>query len=190
MRLAEPLDRLDRILRRVDFGALAAAPEHVGPRAQLHAEVHRAHRLLQRVGADARRRCEVNAPSLNTGSVNRFVVAIGTPMPVSVQRLLEVADDAVALGGRRVDRARDRCRGSSRPRRRARRAAGRRRRGSSRGANELAERIAAAIADGPEAERELVRSYRFEGIGLHAPMIVSGQAILPQSPTFLAATPL
>ncbi len=38
------------------------------------------------------------------GSVNRFVVAIGTHMPCVLEGLLEVADDAIALGGRRVDR--------------------------------------------------------------------------------------
>ena len=39
------------------FDALAAAPEDVDLRAELGAEVHRAHRLLDRVGADAARCC-------------------------------------------------------------------------------------------------------------------------------------
>jgi hypothetical protein len=50
--LPEPLGGLDRILRRVHLGAFPAAPEHVDVGAQLHAQVHRAHRLLQGVRAD------------------------------------------------------------------------------------------------------------------------------------------
>src|SRR5262249_58437092 len=53
-RLAEALDRLDRILRRVDLCTFASAPEDIGARAELDAEVHRAHGLLDGVGSDAR----------------------------------------------------------------------------------------------------------------------------------------
>ena len=54
MRLAEALDGLVRAAAGVGFRALAAAPEHEHLRAELGAQVHRAHRLLHRVGADAR----------------------------------------------------------------------------------------------------------------------------------------
>ena len=97
----------------------------------------------------------MKAPSLNTGSVNRLVVAIGTVMPVDVERAAEIADDAVALGGRGVDgdqvvvvevdavgaelgepvHARD---------------------GIERRPDAFAERIAAAVADRPESEGEFV----------------------------------
>ena len=53
-RLAQPLDRFVRPAAGVGFGAFASAPQHEDLRAELRAEIHRAHRLLQRVGAHAR----------------------------------------------------------------------------------------------------------------------------------------
>ena len=53
-RVAEPLERLLRILGGVRLDAFASAPEHVRLRAELHAEVDGAHRLLERVRAHAR----------------------------------------------------------------------------------------------------------------------------------------
>ena len=52
-RLAESLDRFDRVLGGVAFDAFAAAPEDVDLRAELRPEIHRPHRLLNRVSADA-----------------------------------------------------------------------------------------------------------------------------------------
>ena len=52
-RLAQPLDRFVRPPAGIGLGALAAAPQHEDLRAELGAEVHRAHRLLHGVGADA-----------------------------------------------------------------------------------------------------------------------------------------
>ena len=54
MRFAQPLDRLVGPPARVGLRALASAPEHEDLRAELRAEIHRAHRLLQGVGAHAR----------------------------------------------------------------------------------------------------------------------------------------
>src|SRR5258708_36784373 len=52
-RLAEPLERLDRVPGRIALHALPAAPEHVNLRAQFRAKIHRPHRLLDRISADA-----------------------------------------------------------------------------------------------------------------------------------------
>ena len=102
-RVAEPLDRFDRILRGVDLRALSPTPEHIRARAQLDAEVHRTHRLLERVGADV-------------GVVRRERAVLEDRIGEEIRRrhrhrhagrfkrLPEVADDAVALGGRGVDR--------------------------------------------------------------------------------------
>ena len=46
----------------------------------------------------------MKAPSLNTGSVNRFVVAIGTTHPGFLERFPEGADDPVAFLRGGVDR--------------------------------------------------------------------------------------
>ena len=154
MRVAEALDRLDGVLGGVYFGPLASAPEHVRARAQLDAEVHRPHRLLERVRADARVvRRERAVLEDRIGEQVRRRHRHGHA--VRVERALEVADDAVALGRRRVDRDEvvvvevhapgaqlaeplNRChRVERRP-------------------DELAERIAAAVADGPEPEGEFV----------------------------------
>ena len=101
----------------------------------------------------------VNAPSRKTGSPNRFVVAIGTLTPESCERLFELADDLVALGGGGVARneivvvqvhavgaeltelADDLVR-------------------RDRWTNRIAEWVAAGIADGPEAKREVVLGFR------------------------------
>ena len=88
-----------------------------------------------------------------------------------LERLLEVADDAIPFGGGRVDRHQivvvevdapgaelaQPLDGDD---------------GVDPGPDELAEGIAAAVADGPEAECELVRSDGSESVSLHAPMIV------------------
>ena len=154
MRVAEALDRLDRVLRRVDFGALASAPEHVGARAQLHAQIHRAHRLLHGVGADAgvvRRERAVLEHRIGeqVGRRHRHRHAGG------VERLAEVAHDAVALGGGGVDRHEVVVVEVDAPRAELGEAVHGRHR-IERRPHELAERIAAAVADGPETEREFV----------------------------------
>ena len=53
-RLAESLDRIDRVLGRIRFDAFAAAPEDVNLRAAFRAEFHRPHRLLNRISANPR----------------------------------------------------------------------------------------------------------------------------------------
>src|SRR4029434_8639596 len=51
---AKPLDRLRRVLRSVDFGALAAAPENVEFGTKLGAEIHRVHGLLNGIESNSR----------------------------------------------------------------------------------------------------------------------------------------
>ena len=154
-RVAEPLDRFLRVLGGVGLDALAPAPEHVGRRAELDAEVDR---RASSSAARSVRTCRsllVNAPSRKTGSPNRFVVAIGTFTPDCGERGLELAHDAVAIGRRGVARDEivvvkihavgaelaelldDAVRAIAGP-------------------DGVAERIAARVADGPEPEREVV----------------------------------
>ena len=104
--------------------------------------------------------------------MNRFVVAIGTHRPWSLSGLLEAADDAIALGGRGVDRDEIVVVEVDAPGAELAQALD----GDDRidlRPDDLAERIATAVADGPEAKGELVRWGRSESIGLHASMIVS-----------------
>ena len=103
-RVAEPLHRLLRILRGVGLRALSAAPEDVRRRAELLAEVHRAHGLLQRVPAnfrvDARERAVAeNGVAEQIGRGHRHLHTRG------VERRLELLHDPVAL--RRGGIARD-----------------------------------------------------------------------------------
>ena len=102
-RVAEPLDRLLRVLRRVRLDALASAPEHVRLGAELHAEVDRAHGLLQRVRADARvvARERAVAKDRIAEQVRRRHRHLHARV---VERRLELAHDPIALGRRRVAR--------------------------------------------------------------------------------------
>ena len=153
--VAKPLDRVDRVLRRIHLGALAPAPEHVRARAKLHAEVHRSHRLLHGVRRGRAASLDVKAPSLKTGSVKRFVVAIGTVMPVSssaVRNSLTMRSRScgvASIGTRSLSwkltphapSFASLCTARHRIERRP---------------DEVPERVAAAIADRPEAEGEFV----------------------------------
>src|SRR5207245_5889116 len=53
-RIAKPLDRFDRILGRIDLGALAAAPEDIDSRPPLNSEITRSPWLLQGMRTHAR----------------------------------------------------------------------------------------------------------------------------------------
>ena len=152
--VAKPLDGFDRVLRRVDFCAFAPAPEDVGLRAQLHAQIHRPHRLLQGVGAHAgvvRRERAVLEHRIGEQVRRRHRHGHAG----GVERLPEIPDDAIALGGGGIDRDEvvvvevDAIGAElGEPVHRANRI--------ERRPHEFTERIAAAIADGPESERELV----------------------------------
>ncbi len=106
----------------------------------------------------------MKAPSLNAGSVKRLVVAIGTTRPVSRSAFLKSRTMLVALGGRGVDRHQvvvvevdaigaDLGQQVDDLDRRTRRA------------HRLAEGVAPGVADGPEAEGELIGRGR-DKIGL------------------------
>jgi hypothetical protein len=153
-RVPEALQGLDRVLAGVGLHALAPAPEDVDLRPQLHAEVDRVHRLLQRVGAHARvirreRAVLERRIAEQVGGGHRDHQARRD------ERLLEVVDDAIAVGGGGVDGhqvvvvevhavgADLREQVDDVNRRQCR-------------ADGIPERIAAAVADGPEPERELV----------------------------------
>ena len=103
MRVAEPLDGFLRILAGVRLDALPPAPEDVRLGAELHAEVDRAHRLLQRVVAHARvvARERAVAKDRIAEQVRRRHRDFH---PRFVERRLELADDAIALGGAGVAR--------------------------------------------------------------------------------------
>ena len=100
--LAEPLHAVAGILAGVGLRAFAPAPEHVDSRAQLRAEVHGAHGLLQGVRA-------------HFGIVGRERAVLEDRVgeqvrgrhrhdkPVVAQGLLELGDDLIALAGRGVD---------------------------------------------------------------------------------------
>ena len=105
-----------------------------------------------------------------------------------LEGLLEGADDAIAFGGGRVNRHQivvveidapgaelaQAFDGNDRVDRRP---------------DDLAEGVATAVADGPEAEGELVRSGGGVSVSLHAHMIVSAQGSRSQLRTFGANEP-
>ena len=153
-RLAQALDGLVRAAAGIRFGSLASAPQHERLGAQLGAQIHRAHRLLHRVRTHAR-----VVGSEGSVAEDRIVEEVHGrhrhDQVVLLARPREVTDDPVTLGGRGVDRheivvveVHAPCADLAQERggvdRRERRADG------------VAEGIAAAIADGPETERELV----------------------------------
>src|SRR5262249_41164862 len=94
--LAVPLQRLARILRGIDFRAFAPAPKDVNLRSELRAEIHRAHRLLQRVQPDAR-----GVRRESTILENRIVEEIRRRHrhlhAGIVERLFELADYPIAV---------------------------------------------------------------------------------------------
>ena len=102
-RVPVPAERHQRVLRGVGLHALAAAPEHVGRRTELHAQIDRPHRLLQRVRADLRvvRRERAVAEHGISEQVRRGHRHHETRR---VQRLAEVGDDLIALVRAGVDR--------------------------------------------------------------------------------------
>src|ERR1051325_6715450 len=139
---------------RVGFGPFAPAPEHEYLRAELRAQIHRAHRLLHRVRADARivggeRAVAKHRIEEQIHRRHRHDEA------VAFARALEVGDDAIALGQSGGDGHEIGGAGVDAPRADL----GQQRAGADRRqwiADDVAERIAAAVADGPETERELV----------------------------------
>ncbi len=118
-RFAKPLAGVERALAGIGLGAFAAAPEHVDLRAQFDAEIDRAHRLVQRIGAHLR-------IVAGEGAIaeSRIAEEVGGRHRHDeagvVQRLLEIRarSDRARRAWHRS--ARGRCRGSSRPTRRLR----------------------------------------------------------------------
>ena len=159
-RFAQPLDGFVGPTARVRFGPFAAAPQHEDARAELSPQVHRPHRLLDGVRAHARviRRERAVAKHRIEEQVHR---RHRHDDAVTLARAFEARDDAIALGRRGVDRHEIVVVQVHSPR-----ACLREQRdgivGRKRLANGVAERIAAAVADGPEAEGELVRRRRME----------------------------
>src|SRR5262245_34949588 len=176
-RLAEPLYRLAGVSGRVDLCAFAAAPEDVNLRADLGAEVHSAHRLLNRVKADARVvRCE--RAVLKDGIVEEIGGRHRDDHPVIAQGFFELADDLVAFGGAGVNRHEvvvvevdaiiaklgkmfDNVDG------------GNRLEGS------LSERITSPIPDRPKAKREFLFLLRLQVVHRSIPRKIPGDASLP-----------
>ena len=100
--VAEPRQGVEQLAPGVHLAPLAPAPEHVGFGAQLVAEVHAVHGLLQRVGPHPRVGARKGA--VLEGGVAEQVGGRHRHLQAGVvQRLLEVAHDAVALPGRGVD---------------------------------------------------------------------------------------
>ena len=133
-RLAVALERVAGRLGGVGLHALAPAPEHVDRRAQLGAEVDRAHHLLQRVAAHlavvgGERAVLEDRVREEVGGGHRDLHA------GLVERLAELRLDALALGSRRRRAGAGRRRGSRRRRRPARRACARCRAASARAAS-------------------------------------------------------
>ena len=158
--LAESLDRLDGVLARVDLGAFAAAPEHIDARSELYAQIHRAHRFLYGVRADARIvRRERAVPKHRIGEQVRRRHGDGHAR--RLERAAEGGDDPAALRGRRVDwhqivvvevhapcpELSQLLHGDDR---------------IERGPDDLTEWIASAVAHGPEPKGELVGRCRLE----------------------------
>ncbi len=164
-RVAEPLHGFLRILRRVRLDAFAPAPEDVRLGAELHAEVDGAHGFLQRVvahaGVVARER------SVAKDRIAEKVRGRHRDLhPRFVERPLEVADNAIAVGGARVSRHEvvvvqvD----AVRPELRQLAHDARRRH---RWPHGVAEGIAADVAHGPKAEGEMMFGLRSVWIGCH-----------------------
>ena len=128
------------------------------------------HRLLQGVGTDAgvvRREGAIAEDRIGEQVRRRHRHAHA----VVLEGLLEAADDAVAFGGRGVNRHQIVVVEIDAPRAEIAQPLDRNDR-VHRWPDELAEGVSTAVADGPEAEGELVRSGGSESVGLHAPMIV------------------
>jgi hypothetical protein len=156
--LAEARQRLARVLGRVALDALAAAPEHIGRRAKLGAQVHGAHGLLEGVGAHAG--VVAGEGAVLEGRVKEQVGRRHRHHQAGLaERGLELAYDPGLLGGRGVDRHQvvvvevdapgaglgEQPDGLHRPERRPR---------------GLAKRVAADVADRPKAKGELIVCFR------------------------------
>ena len=153
-RFAETLDRFVGTPARVGFGALAASPQHEDLRAKLCPEIHRGHRLLQRVRTDPAVVCGKRAIA-----EHRVVEQVHGRHrhhdAVPFARAGKLLHDPVALGCRRVDWDQIVVVQVDAPRpdlRKHRDGGGRRKRIPDR----ITEWIAAAVADRPQSKRELV----------------------------------
>ena len=102
-RFAIPLQCFARVFRRIDLGTFAAAPEHVNVRAQFRAQVHRPHRLLQRIEAHARI-VGSERPVFEDWIVKEICSGHWNFHAVIIQRLSELAYDPIAFLRRRIDR--------------------------------------------------------------------------------------
>ena len=154
-RLAQPLDRFVRAPAGVGLGPFAAAPQHEDLRAELGAEVHRAQRLLDRVGAHARvvGRERAVAEDRVVEQVDRrhrdddAVLGAGAPGSRLTMRSRSAGVASIgtrSLSWRLTPHAPTSPSIADRIDRRQRRA------------DHVAEGVAPAVADGPEAEGKLV----------------------------------
>ena len=102
-RLLEPFAGIGRVLAGVGLRAFAPAPEDVCLGPALHAQVDGGHRLLQRVGPHLR--VVARERAVAKGRVRKEIGRRHRhDQALLVQRLLEIADDPVALGRRCIDR--------------------------------------------------------------------------------------
>jgi len=102
-RLAEALACVERALARIALDPFAAAPKYVDPRAELHAQVDRSQRLVQRIGAHlgvVGRECTV----FEGGITEEIGGGHRHDQSGVDQGLLEVCNDAIALRRGGVDR--------------------------------------------------------------------------------------
>jgi hypothetical protein len=161
-RLAVAVERVARVLGDGRLGALAPAPEDVDLRAELDAEVDRAHRLADRRAADA---AVVGGERAVLEGGMAEQVRRGHPDAQArlVQRRPEPRHDPVALGRRRAPRHEVVVVEADAPRAELGEPAhgldgvqGRARR--------PAERVAAGIAHGPQSEGELVLRSRSQDV--------------------------
>ena len=153
-RLAQSFDGFVWPTARVGLGAFAPAPQHEDLRAELRAEIHRPHRFLNGVRADAivvggERTVAEHRIEKEIHGCHRHHDAV---VPAGAD---EVLDDAIAIGRRCIDRYQVVVVEVHAPRARLRQ---HRHRigGRQRWAHNVAERVAAPISDRPEAERKLV----------------------------------
>ena len=164
-RVTQSFHRFVRTAAGIGLGPFTAAPQHEDAGAELGAQVHRAQRFLQRVGTYlwiVRCKRAITEHRVEKQVHRRH----GHDDVVRLAGAFEFADDAIALGWRRVDRDEivvveiDAPGADFAEQRHC--VVGRERR-----AHDIAEGVSPAIADGPQTKRELVLGTRRVGVCHH-----------------------
>ena len=164
-RLPQTLHRHVRPPAAVGLGPLASAPHHEDLRAELGAEIHRGHRLLDR--QRTHRRIVGGERAVLEGGVREQVRRRHRHHePVVQTRLPEVAHDSVPIGRRRVDGHQVVVMQVDSPGADVTEQPGKLDRGQPR-PHRGAEGIASRVADRPETKGELVLGSRFVGVVGH-----------------------